>query len=382
MKTLHLFFLLFLCLLLSGCAASQVEEQLLVIVMGVDLTDSGDIALTVKVPSNTTGGQDTSSSQEAEKGGNQMGYLTLHALGNHFAQASELLLATTPRSLNFSQVQEIVIGSKLAKSPHFTRILRQVYALPRMRTQALLVMCEEDARGFVEEQKPYIGSRLSQYIEVSIRNYAGKGFVPTTTLSEALREISYGWRDPLLILGALPEKESSKATPGNVLNVDAGELSPTSVNAVKLYGSAATNGISVCGTLTGYETALINLLKGSAQSLALSDEEGYALPVYVRTPATLTVHTDGEMRLGLQLMCEVHYLSDPPPDQHQVALRLQQEITGVIHKLQQMHCDALGFGSIAVRRFFTLPQWENFHFREKYANAAVDVQVQVRLKRE
>lgn len=383
MKKWTLMVLACLCLFLSGCMSREVEEQLLVIVMGVDMEENGHYTLSVKVPSNTSGGQDSSSSKEAEKGGNQMGYLTLHASAPQFARATELLLATTPRSLNFSQVQEIVIGKKLAQSDQFPLLLQQIYALPRIRTQAIMVVCEEDAKGFVEEQKPYVGSRLSQYIEVSILNYAGKGFVPTTTLSQTLQEMGYGWRDPLLILGALPKEETKKEDTENVLNVDAGALAPTSVNAVKLYGAAATDGIKVSGTLTGYEMALVNLLRGHAQSLTLTDDKGFALPVYVRAPATRTVDVaNSEMTLGIQLMCEVHYVADLPPDPEQIARQLQTEITDMVKKLQSLRCDGLGFGDIAVRRFLTIRQWEDFHFREKYETAGVDVQVQVRLKRE
>ncbi len=369
-------------LLLSGCMSSQVEEQLLVIVMGLDTAESGDIQMTIKVPSNTAGGHDASSSDEAEKGGNQMGYLTLCATGHRFADTLELLLATTPRSLNFSQVREIVISRKLAESSHFSLLLQQLYTLPRMRTQAVVVICEEEASQFVEEQKPYVGQRLSRYIEVSINNYAGKGFVPVTTLTDAVKEMAYGWMDPLLILGAAPGEEAQAAHGGNVLDVDAGALKATSVNAVKLFGAAATDGRQVCGTLTGYEMALINLIRGNVHSLSLQDDQGFPLPVYVPSPATLSLSGREEMTLHVSLVCEVHYTSGYAPDARALEERLSAEIEQTIHKMQQMGCDGLGFGNLAVRRFLTLAEWENFNFREKYRHALVDAHVQIRLKKE
>lgn len=369
-------------LLLSGCMSRHVEEQLLVIVLGVDQTETGDCVLTVKVPSNTGGEGGSSSEKEAAKGGNQQGYLTLSATGHQFADTLELLLATTPRSLNFSQVMEIVVSRKAAMDPSFGTLLLQLYNLPRMHTQAVVVVCEGDSKAFVEEQKPYVGARLSRYIEVSILNYAGKGFVPTTSLFQAVQEMGYGWQDPLLILGALPGKEEGPPKSGNVLDVDAGELQSTSVNAVKLFGAAATDGEKVSGTLTGYEMALISLIKGHAQSLSLMDERGFSLPLYVRAPATLTVQEGEKVQLGIQFLCEVHYTSGYAPQEENIRRQLEGEIESTIRKLQEMGCDALGFGGQMIRRFPTIREWENFHWREKYRQADVQVDVQLRLKKE
>lgn len=362
--------------------SAHVEEQLLVIVLGVDQTKEGDMTLTVKVPSNTAGDDGASSSGEASKGGNQMGYLMLSATGHQFADTLELLLATTPRSLNFSQVREIVVGKEVAQKEGFSTLLQQLYALPRMHTKAVVVVCEGEAKGFVEEQKPYVGLRLSRYIEVSIINYASKGFVPTTTLAQAVQEMGFGWLDPLLILGATPEEKEGPPSVENVLDVDAGELHSTSINAVKLFGAAATDGEKVSGTLSGYEMALINLIRGNAQSLSLTDDRGFPLPLYVRTPATLTIREGEKLQLGVNLLCEVHYTSGYPPEEEKIRRQLQQDIENTIRKLQKMRCDGLGFGGKLIRRFRTVKDWENYNFRDRYEQAQVQVQVQLRLKKE
>lgn len=382
MKKTCLLLIFLCCFLLTGCMSSRVEEQLLVIVLGLDTAENGGLTLTVKVPGNSVGGQGGGGQSSGEQGSDQKGYLTLHATGHLFSDTLELLLATTPRSLNFSQVWEIAISRELAETAQFPALLQQLYTLPRMHTQAALVICEGKARKFVEEQKPYVGLRLSRYIEVTLRNYADKGFVPTTTLAKAVREMRYGWQDPLLILGAISQEQEDHITKGNVLDVDAEKLPSTSVNKVKFYGAAATDGEKVSGTLTGYEMALINLIRGGAQSLNLTDENGFPLPLYARTPATLSVKGNEQLSLDVRFICEVNYLSGYAPNGEKIAQQLEREITEVIQKLQKMRCDGLGFGSLCVRRFMTIPEWENFHFREKYASAQVNVNVQVRLKEE
>ena len=113
-------------------------------------------------------------------------------------------------------------------------------------------------------------------------------YVPGTTLAKAVRETGCGWQDPLLILGAVSEEENNQPNE-NVLDVPANQLPSTSVNKAKFYGAAATDGVRVSGTLTGYETALINLLRGNTQSLILTDEHGFPLTLYAANPAHLSI---------------------------------------------------------------------------------------------
>lgn len=379
MKKGWMILLFMCCLLLSGCMSSRVEEQLLVIAMGLDREQDGGLTLTVKVPGNAAGGQSASSGSGQEN--DPKGYLTLHATGHHFSDALELLLATTPRSLNFSQVWEVVISRDLAGEDSFSRLLMQLSSLPRMHTQAAVVICEGKALSFVQEQKPYVGVRLSRYIEVTLRNYTQKGFVPSTTLAKAVRETGWGWQDPLLILGAVSQDEH-EASRDHVLNVAAGQLPSTSPNKAKFYGSAATDGIRVSGTLTGYETALINLLRSNAQSLILTDEQGFPLTLYAAAPARLSIDGEASLTLNVHLRCQVGFPSGHAPDGSRLNAYLEEEIEKVIRKLQSMRCDALGFGSLAVRRFCTVKEWEAFHFRDKYTKAQVQANVQLQLKEE
>lgn len=379
MKRALAFLLLLSCLPLSGCMSRQLEEQLLVIILGVDEMEDGSIRLTVKVPSNAGVGSDSGGSTTEDE---QMGYFLLEASGKTFPDAVNLLHATTPRSLNFSQTREVVIGERASQDAQFSALLQNIYLLPRMRAQASLVVCHGEARPFIAEQKPYVGIRLSRYIETTLINYAGKGFVPTTTLGEAVRDLGYGFRDPLLIYGAINTFHSAQETDSqNVLDEKAGELSRKSVNAIELFGAAATNGVSVSGLLTGYEMALIHLLDGSAQSLSIKNGADEAVPVFARMPAELRVDLQQEKTtLYVRLFCELHVSPGQSVDPAPLSQLLARDIQAVIEHLQALNCDGIGFGNIAVQHFATIPAWEQYHWRDAYQNAAVQVTVDVQLR--
>ena len=366
------------CLLLSGCMSRQLEEQLLVIILAVDEMEDGDVRLSVKVPSNAgiSGGGGGSSDTQ------QMGYFLLEATGKTFSDAVNLLHATTPRSLNFSQVREVAIGERASRSSDFSRLIQSVYLLPQMRAQASLVVCGGEARPFIAEQKPYVGIRLSRYIETTLVNYAGKGFVPLTTLGDAVRDLGYGFQDPLLIYGAINAFDSAgHADDSNVLDALAGELPRKSVNAVELFGAAATDGVSVSGLLTGYEMALLHLLSGAVQSLTMDCGGSAAVPIFARSPAELWVEIDKEKTvLGVRILCEAHFTPGQEPDAEALRQALTQDIRQTLAHLQRLRCDGMGFGNLASRQFLTIQDWEAYRWREAYASAGIQVDVALQIR--
>ena len=148
MKRMLALLLLMVCCVLTGCMSRQLEEQMLVIILGVDETEDG-IRLVLKIPSNSasgdSGGDNTSGEDDAMSGGGQMGYLLLEATGGSFEDTMTLLHATTPRTLNFCQVREVVVGEKLASIAR----TRQVIAITHQAQLAALA----DAQYLVEKRE-------------------------------------------------------------------------------------------------------------------------------------------------------------------------------------------------------------------------------------
>ena len=359
------------CFLLCGCADRKVEEELLVIVLAVDQTEEGNMSVAVKAPalSSASGGHPSS-------GGDDSGYMQLEAAGRSFADAVSMLNATTPRPLNFSQVREIVIGEAAARRPDLGLLLAQIDALPRLRCSAAVIVCRGDARHFSEQQKPFMGMRLSRYAENTLANYAGKGFTPATDLCTAVRDWGGGFRDPLLILGAVNDFSAPQALgEENGLSAQAGSLPRRSAEPVEMFGAAATNGVSVSGYLTGYEMALLHLLAGHVEALTL-DMDGVPLHITAEAPARLDVLTDARpVVLKADVRCVIHYPAGRPPDEDAVKSRLREDLRTAIRHLQALRCDGIGFGGVAARRFLTVQQWEAFGWRQAYAEAELDIAI-------
>lgn len=64
------------------------------------------------------------------------------------------LSGSTPRALRFSQLREVVISLDSLQTVRLQDILSQVGQLQNIRSQAVLVLCRDDARTFLQQQQP------------------------------------------------------------------------------------------------------------------------------------------------------------------------------------------------------------------------------------
>ena len=353
--------LLLLTLTLSGCANRAFEEELLVIALAIDREANG-IHLAVKAPA----------AQQTEE---NKGYLQLETWGESFPRAITLLNASTPRRLNFSQVREILIGEDATRQ-HFPLLLRQIAAIPRMRGAAVPIVCRGSACALAQRLKPYMGLRLSRYTDNTLTDSAGKGFTPNTTLAQALRDLGSGMGDPLFILSGV----NDFSTPPQSLSLStlAGELPRKSADPIDLFGAAATDGENVTGFLTGEEMSLLHLLTGDGHTFS-SQEADSALHLTARGPAQLALRDKPEgLSLEVRLLCDVDVMAGEPLDLAALTRRFTGDITALLRRLQSLRCDALGFGSLAVRRFATIGAWEACQFHKRYETADVAVYLTLR----
>ncbi len=371
-----LFLLPAFCLLFSACASRNVEEELLVIVLAVDRAEQGGVTVAVKVPANASAHGDGGSASDS-----QYGYMQLEATGRSFTDAVSMLNATTPRRLNFSQVRETVIGEKLARQRDFSRLLAQIDSMPRFRCSSAVIVCRGSALQFAENQKPIVGMRLSRYAENTLANYAGKGYTPSTDLCEGRRDLGGGFQDPLFILGAVNDFSDADAPEsGNTLFAEAGALPRKSPEAVEMFGAAATDGVCVCGYLTGYEMALVHLIEGHVEALTV-EADGVPLHITASGPAALYLDLSSDPAvLRVAVRCEARYSPGAAVEKSSVQALLEKDILSLITRLQAMGCDGLGFGRCAVTRFLTVQDWEAFQWRSVYAAAQAQVRVTVQCR--
>lgn len=182
-RRISLLISLLLCLTLSGCTGGQeIESCLFVIAMSVDAAPDGSLTITVKALSGTqesvssseqknASGDASGGSEDGKNASNaaedsEPGYIVLSATAPSCLRALGLLSATTPRTVNLSQLREIVLSQTIAETDATLSILREIHSIYRANGEAVVVVTPQNAGDFIRRQHAILGLRLSKYLEV------------------------------------------------------------------------------------------------------------------------------------------------------------------------------------------------------------------------
>lgn len=394
MKHLALALLLLLCLaLLGGCGGGQeIESCLFVLAMSVDPAPDGALTVTVKALSGTQeaaapageqeqpGGQGAPSAQESSSGVEtaEPGYIVLSATAPSCLRALSLLSATTPRTVNLSQLREIVLSRTLCESGAALSILKEIHAMYRANGEAIVVVTPDDAGDFIRRQRPILGVRLSQYLEGLFEHFSQIDTIPPNAqLSAVIEAMQSDAIDAAAVYAAANSFDSTLMLPeSDELNRLPGHLPRTSPARNEYLGTALFSGARMVGTLTGEETGLLCLMLGRAQrGTAFIGNAQYR--IHLPTRVRRTIGEDGALcvRISMSLMHAAGEEQRPAPE---IAADIERECAALLLKLRAAGCDAVGFGRLAIRRCLTLPQWQAMNWPSVYA--ALPVRVSARVK--
>ena len=202
--------LLLLCLfLLTGCSGGmEIESGLFVLSMAVDPAPDGNLTVTVKALSGT---QEAAGGTDAQRGSEnasaaespEPGYIVLSATAKSCLRALNLLSATTPRTLNLSQLKEIVLNETLARTQATLPILKEIHSLYRAGGDAIVVVTPDDAGDFIRRQRAVLGVRLSKYLQVLFEHFSEIDTIPPDAqLSSVIAAMESSCADAVAVYAA------------------------------------------------------------------------------------------------------------------------------------------------------------------------------------
>lgn len=392
MKRLCLAGLLMALLLLGGCSGGQeVEDCLFVISMAVDPAGDGSLTVTVKALSGT---QEAAAPQEASPQGEssedsgtgentEPGYVVMSATAKSCLSALNLLAATTPRTVNLSQLQEIVLSRTLAETDATLPVLKEIYALYEANGSAVVVVTPGNAGDFIRRQYAMFGVRLSQYLQVLFDHFEQLGTIPPeANLASVIAAMESGMRDAAAVYAAandfaatlvLPEDSATDRLPGH--------LPRTSPAQNEYLGSAVFSGSRMTATLTGQETTLLRLLSGRAIATSFALEEAMVqVARSAKVSHSLTWEGD-EAVLGVSIA--MHLILSAGQLQRmdaEIAAQIEREAAALIGKLQAAGSDPLGYGALAARRHLDIAAWESSGWERAYRQARVRATAKVTIR--
>ena len=388
MKKLCIALLLLLSLFLfSGCMGGmEIESGLFVLSMAVDPAPEGNLTVTVKAlsgtqdaapaKSNAPESSDSSSLEEPEPG-----YIVLSATAESCLRALDLLAATTPRTLNLSQLKEIVLSETLARTQATLSILKEVHSLYRAGGDAIVVVTPDNAGDFIRRQRATLGIRLSKYLQVLFEHFSDIDTIPPQAqLSSVIAAMESGTQDAAAVYAAGNSFDSPLVLSG-APQTDRlpGHLPRTAPAQNEYLGSAIFSGSQMMGTLTGDETGLLCLVMGKANTRTFTlNGAQYKTNVATRVRREIDQSTGA---LCVHIRMNLTRIAGTSSDSAQeIARQIETGAAALLERLRAMGSDAVGFGKIAVKSSLTIAQWERFDWKTHYTGRPIRVTAQVRLQ--
>ena len=324
------------------------------------------------------GGADAAPSERAEPG-----YVTLSATAGSCLRALSLLGATTPRTVNLSQLQEVVLSRTLAETDATLSILKEIYALYEANGSAVVVVTPGHAGDFIRRQYAMFGVRLSQYLQVLFDHFEQLGTIPPeANLASVIAAMESGMRDAATVYAAandfsatlvLPDDSATDRLPGH--------LPRTSPAQNEYLGSAVFSGPRMTATLTGQETTLLRLLSGRAMATSFALEEAMVqVARSAKVRSSLTWEGDGAVlgvSIAMHLILSAGTLERTDAE---IAAQIEREAAALMGKLQAAGSDVLGYGALAARRYEDIPAWEDSGWEATYTQAKVRATAEVAIR--
>ena len=382
------------CLLLGGCGGGQeIESCLFVLSLAVDPAPEGNLTVTVKALSGTqeaAGGAQQAQNPSGETPSTQQentraeqpepGYIVMSATAPSCLRALNMLSSTTPRTVNLSQLREIVISRTLAETDATLSILREIHGMYRANGEAIVVVTPDDAGDFIRRQRAILGIRLSKYLELLFDHFSEMDTIPPDAqLASVISAMESDTVDALAVYAASNDFDATLVLSGGAdMDRLPGHLPRTSPAENEYLGSALFSGPRMTGTLTGEETGLLCLMMGEARRRETFIGNALyrtKLPTQVRRG----IDDDGTLSVSISMLLE-HVAGEGQEAAAEIAARIEREAVGVLLRLRAASCDAIGFGRIAIRRCIDIPSWEEMNWPDAYERAGVRAAARVTVR--
>lgn len=368
------------CILLGGCsAASQVEDQAYVLVMGLDRSGDGRLEMCVQIP-RVAGNSGEDSSGGANGSEN---YLKLSVKADGYEAALEKLDWASPRNVNFAQIKLIVLSRAIAEEAECGELIEHIAQTERLFTAARMVVCEGSARDFVESIQPNVGARISTDIEAMFKHYNDRGYVPVSRLAEFYYQSKSVYSDPMITYALLKEADTEKEGDGRE-DAQASEALSGSIEGLsqdyeseigaRYLGAAVFAQGRMRGIFTGMQTILANLMRNELKSFRYECAD-QSLELVPTRPVYIHVDTSGEIPI-IRINAKLSYAAqEKAPDENLLREKLEADIRNTIHSAQQMGAEPFGFAEAAARSFLTLEKWTAYDWRIRFKSAGVEIKL-------
>lgn len=400
-------FIIFLSLLFSSCFdAREVGDYAYVSMMGIDEGVTDKLRLTFHIPEFKISGSGTDSG--GGDGGDEeeiteKEVITLET--SSLLTGVAILNSSIPKLLNFMHMKAIIVSEKIAQSGKAGEIVAGLMRYRQIRGITSVIICKGTAQEFIRAIKPFQGGLITENIEELVMRSENTGFIPDFTFRDMYNRIKSPTTQFLCNYGAVNDGKNLKEDgsgfdgykiPGDYL---AGDTPVKGGPKIELFGSAIFDGDKMVGTLTGFETQMVRIIHGTLKRAAFTIQDPLSpdkiIPIEVKEfekPKIKIDLSEYKPKIHVEIKLEGDITSIPSRI-HYEDLKMNQVLEQVFEKFiesgikrtflkaQELKVDIFDFGRTAIRQFWTIPQWEEYNWVERFPVSEFDAKVTFTIRR-
>ena len=405
-KALIVALLLALCVFAGCWDKRELEDHTFVIMLGLDKSGD-DLIVTVAYPVTQT---------DIGGGESQGAYAMMSAKGPTVAQAMSLFGTGLAGPLSLFSTKTLVISEELARDD----ALHHIFSSDRyeqMRNNTNVLITSDSAAQFIAGriENPAIDPLRQEDLLLEQANYSA--LYRPMQLLDFMVSLRANNMDAAAMYGgvaqAAEEDEKQKNSPegddahsgqqdeqqqleqATRTGYLPGQVPLAGQNSTQISGLAVFSGNRMVGALDTAQTQALNMLTRSTtrKILSLPDphspEDVIVVSILPTRNARVRAHLDGEQptfEITARLRGNIeHIRAGADYDQDFLTEYVQGECAHQIEQLlvtlqKQYSSDLLGLGGKLARNFATVQEWESYGWRERYPEA--DIRIQVELKME
>ncbi len=401
---LSLLLVVVLSLPLGGCwDRRELEDMGFVLTMGLDKGPEGAVMVTFVVAKpGLLGGA-------GEKGGGEgqgKPYLVLPVIAPSITTAMNVANSFASRRLTLIHCNAIVIGHELAESgldPYMTEMMR----FRELRGTASIFTAQGSARQLLEGLQLTLETDPGKLFLNAMATFEYTGFLPRATLfGSGILFVSTA-EDMVTGLVALREPgDGAKETnppEGSYREgtYTAGSIPrPVTTNTLEYHGLAMYKRGRLVGTLTGAETTIYNMIKGTFGTAFCSIPDPQAPDKWITVelrqgrppevsvqwprPDSPLIHIQLEVEgdiAGIQSLIDYIDPRKIPELEQAISRLLESDARQTIATSQAAEADIFGLGLHVRSRFATYSEWEQFAWGSRYGEVEIKANVKAHIRR-
>lgn len=392
-----------ICFTLTSCYdAREIDDEVYAIALGIDKGSTNAFRISIQYPNYK--GQGGGGSKEEKGSGQQESSNVSTIEAPTILEGINMFGMAIPRRVSLMHIKVLVISEDLAREG-VSKIVAPLERYNETRNTMNVIVSRGSAESILKENTIYIGSSLSKAIELIIQQSYYSNYFHRAEFLDLYRDIRSLYSQPIAIYAGVNDfnKITQNSQPSALIvgkGYLPGELARRGVKKLDLAGVAVFKKDKMVGSLDSNEFAyyqmIIGEFTGRIMSIQDKNSPGDAIVLNLknsRPPSIKATMNNDKPTIDILIKLEgnieaiqsgfnYEQIGTIEDLNREIENHVLEGMQKTIKKTQEeLQSDIFGFGRQIAGHFTTIQEWENYNWPDRYPEAAVNVKVDVNIRR-